>query len=292
VALRLFFFQGFPDFKHMTRPTLGYQYDAKLGWFPVPKSHETFNFIHRTISMTQNGRGFRDIEPSLDARPGVLFLGDSFVWGYGVEANERFTELLRSRHPEWQVYNFGVGGYGTDQEYLLLQEHFQEYHPRVVFLVFCTENDHTDNCSNGDAMWAFKPYFSDGAQGLKLRGVPVPLSDRLFCLQEPLLSKLYLSRLAMRAWGNFRSPPPRTDMDPTTAILQALHKYISDHGAVFCVGLTGAHAELERFLRSSKIPCLDLSTDLRLEGDWHWSAKGNAFVADKIERFLAAGKFF
>jgi hypothetical protein len=291
LALRIFFFQAFPDFKRMTRPTFGYQYDPELGWFPAPRTEATFDFVHGTIPIAHNSKGFRDIEPSFDARPGVLFLGDSFVWGYAVDAADRFSDRVRSRHPEWQVYNFGVSGYGTDQEYLLLQEHFQDYHPRVVFLVFCTENDHIDNCSHGDASWAFKPYFRIGSHGLMLRGVPVPCSDRIFFLQHPLLSKSYLNRLVMRAWGNFRSPPPLATTDPTNALLEALHKFVADHGAVFCVGLTGADPQVERFLASSRIPYLDLSTDLKLEGDWHWSSRGNAFVAEKIEKFLIAAKY-
>jgi hypothetical protein len=287
VTLRLFFFQWFPDFARMTSPNLGYEYHPRFGWFPVPNSRESFDFIHQTISISHNSNGFRDIEPSFDSRPGVLFLGDSFVWGYGVETGVRFTERLRTRHPEWQIYNCGVAGYGTDQEFLLLQEYLQKFHPRVVFLVFCTENDHLDNCSHGDGTWVFKPYFSLERLGLKLHGIPVPQSDRVFYLQQPLLSKSYLCRLAMRAWGNFRSPAPRATSDPTTAILAAVNQYVLDHGAIFCVGLTSADRDVERFLKRSNIPWLDLSTELRLEGDWHWSSSGNAFVAEKIDRFLS-----
>lgn len=292
LILRIFLFQRFPDFEKMTPVKLGYQYDSTLGWFPAPNSHETFGHIHQAISLVHNSQGFRDPEPALDSRPGVLFLGDSFTWGYGVDAAERFTDRLRSRHPEWRVFNFGVVGYGTDQEYLLLQKHFEQYKPRLVFLVFCAENDHIDNCSNGDSVWAFKPYFRAGPKGLKLCGVPVPCSDWVFCLHHPLLSKPYLFRMAMRAWGNLRSPRPGSGPDPTTAILEALQKYVSSQGASFCVGITGRDPNIEQFLLRSKIPWLDLSTDLRLEGDWHWSAKGNAYVADKIEQFLVARKLF
>jgi hypothetical protein len=75
------------------------------------------------------------------------------------------------------------------------------------------------------------------------------------------------------------------------ALLQVLNQYVTGHGAVLCVGLTKPDPQVERSLRESKIQCLDLSTDLRLEGDWHWSPEGNVFVAEKIERFLVAGKY-
>jgi hypothetical protein len=290
IILRLLFFQNFPDFGRMSRVSLEYDYDSTLGWFPVPNSQKNLDVGRRTISIAHNSKGFRDPEPMRDDRPRIVFLGDSFVWGYELDASDRFTEKLRARHPDWQIYNFGVVGYGTDQEYLLLQKHFKEYQPRLVFLIFCT-NDRADNSGNGRSDWAFKPYFTAGPQGPKLHGVPVPRSDWLFCLHHPILSKPYIVRLTMRAWGNLRSPPPKSKGDPTTQILQALHRYVEDRGAMFCVGLTGKDKELEQFLTDSKIPHVDLTTDLLIEGDWHWSAEGNSFVAEKLDRFLVDGKF-
>ena len=69
-------------------------------------------------------------------------------------------------------------------------------------------------------------------------------------------------------------------------------QFVVSRGAVFCVGLNGRDAGIERFLRDSNIPCVDLSTDLRAEGDFHWSVQGHAFVADKIEKFLLCSKMF
>lgn len=291
IALRLFLFQSFPDFNRMTRVTLGYEHDSRLGWSPVPNSQRTFGTGSRTITISNNSNGLRDPEPVIDSRPGIVFLGDSFVWGYDLDADERFTEKLRARHPEWRIYNFGVVGYGTDQEYLLLQQHFEAYRPRLVFVIFCTENDHMDNSGNGRSEWTFKPYFSVEAGRLRLHGVPVPRSDWVFCREHPILSKPYLVRLAVRAWGNLRSPVPRVRKDPTNNILEALKRYSADRGAAFCVGLTRKDTEVEQFLKASKIPYLDLSTDLLLKGDWHWSAEGNSFVAHQIEQFLCDQRF-
>jgi len=287
ISLRLFLFQSFANVDRAPRwrRTMGYQYDRLFGWFPIPNSRLTFS-ANRTVSVVHNSRGFRDPEPTFDDRPGILFLGDSFVWGFNVEATDRFTEKLRARHPEWQIYNFGVSGYSTGQEYLLLQQHFEEYHPRVVFLVFCTENDDRGNCSNTSSGRYYKPYFRSGPQGLTLSGVPVPHSERVFCVQHPLLSKLYTSRLLVRAYGNLLYPPPRFETSPTKPILRALREYTSDHGALFCVGLTRKAPEIETFLQSLKVPCLNLSTDLRVPNDVHWSPAGHTLVAKKVGDFL------
>ncbi len=295
LAIRAFLFQQFPDFERMSEypsATMGYKHDRTLGWFPVPNSQRKLETAaRRLISVDHNSRGFRDAEPTFDNRPRVVFLGDSFVWGSSLEANERFTDKLRARHPEWQVYNFGVVGYGTDQELLLIQKKFAEYKPQVVFLIFF-QNDYNENNNNGGGVFCWKPYFTKGPNGLRLHGVPVPTPDWVFCLQHPIISKSYLVRLAMRAYGNFRSPRLKScSQGATTALLEALRSFVVQRGAVFCVGLVDSDPELEQFLNTLKVPYLKLDTNLRFEADVHWSPEGNTFVANKIEQFLLAHRF-
>src|SRR4051794_33322557 len=97
-----------------------YNYDAELGWFPVPNSDGSFTGM-RTIRVRHNSLGLRDVEPDAAPKPTIAFFGDSFVWGYDAEQNERFTEILRAKMPEQRIVNAGVTAYGTDQEYLLLR---------------------------------------------------------------------------------------------------------------------------------------------------------------------------
>ena len=75
-----------------------YNYDAELGWFPYANSELTFTGI-RTIKLRHNSLGLRDIEPETNGKPTIAFIGDSFVWGYDAEENERFTNLLRAKLP-------------------------------------------------------------------------------------------------------------------------------------------------------------------------------------------------
>ena len=78
----------------------------------------------------------------------------------------------------------------------------------------------------------------------------------------------------------------------TFALLRELRNYVTARGAVLRVGFTSGDAELEHCLKSLGIPCVDLTTDLVLEGDWHWSPAGNAFVAERIDQFLRSdGRF-
>src|ERR1043166_9109536 len=83
----------------LSESSLAYDFDAELGWLPVPGSAGTMKSF-RTTHYKHNSLGLRDEEPSLDGKPTIVFLGDSFVWGLDSEADERFSDLLKSRIPD------------------------------------------------------------------------------------------------------------------------------------------------------------------------------------------------
>ncbi len=139
--------------------SLTYAYDAELGWAPIPNSSSSVTTA-RTIQVQHNSLGLRDVEPSRDGRPRIMFIGDSFVWGVDAEANERFTDLVRGRIASHAVVNAGVSGYGTDQQFLLLQRLWPMIEPAVVVLIFCANNDRADNSTNVRYDDYQKPYFA------------------------------------------------------------------------------------------------------------------------------------
>src|SRR5882724_1494175 len=288
IGLRIFFHETFGTEKD--EKNLMYQYDSQLGWFPVPNSQNTFTGS-RTITIRHNSRGLRDVEPMKTGKPGILFLGDSFVWGVDVEASERFTDKLQARHPEWSIYNFGASGYGTDQEYLLLGKHFDEYKPRVVFLIFCSSNDDSDNCWNVRGGY-YKPYCTLSGTTLKLEGIPVPHSCKWFFAKHRTLCKSYLMRLFVTACYRVAAPAPVKHENPTGGIIRDLQKYLELRGATFLIGLQHEHPHLEEFLRYFKIPYVDLTTSLVYDSfGAHWTPEGHTFVCNKIEKFLSEGKY-
>ncbi len=270
--------------------TLLYRYDEQLGWFPKANSRGTFTGS-RTISISHNSDGFRGPEYVATAKPTLVVLGDSFVWGFDVNADERFTEKLQARHPEGAVYNLGVSGYGTDQEYLLLQRWFRKYRPRVVLLVYCTDNDDSDNCSNYRFGY-YKPYCTVTGTRLELKGIPVPRGVRIFWAEHPVLCRSYVARLLAAAWCALKGPPALHNPNPTGPILRDLQKYVHSQGAILVVGLTHGWGPLKEFFQAFQIPCVDLSTDLVYPSNGsHWTPQGQSWVAEKLDAFLTQGKF-
>jgi hypothetical protein len=272
--------------------TLLYRYDSVLGWRPAPDSSNQF-LGTRLITAVNNTLGFRDAEPVTNSHPGLMFLGDSFVWGYDVEAPERFTDKLRARHPEWNIYNLGVSGYGTDQEFLLLQMEFERYRPRLVFVVYSTETDEGDNRMNFRYEGYYKPYCLVVSNRLEIAGIPVPKSERVFVAEHRRLASFYVARLVVRAWFKLTSPLVLVNPgSPTGPLFLNLQQYARSQGATLAVGLTLPRPSLREFLERHDIPVLDLTTLLRYPGNgFHWTPEGHTFVCDRIDEFLTKTKF-
>jgi hypothetical protein len=83
VSLRVFFRRDFIIFTD--ERDLMYRYDSALGWFPIPMSRGYLR-ASRPITIEHNSDGFRGPERAHNDKPSIVFLGDSFVWGYDVEA--------------------------------------------------------------------------------------------------------------------------------------------------------------------------------------------------------------
>lgn len=151
------------------------RHDDDLGWSYRPGARERHASDQFDVEVAINAQGFRgdDWELDTDARR-VLVLGDSFAFGWGVEADETFAALVDDAAPELAVFNAAVSGYGTDQQRLLLERLVPELRPDLVVLVFCW-ND-LDEIVSPVVYGKHKPWFErDPADGtLELHGVPVP----------------------------------------------------------------------------------------------------------------------
>jgi hypothetical protein len=273
--------------EHYDERNLAYRYDSTLGWFPTENKQGRYTDT-RTISYRDNPDGFRDSPHGRKTRPRVAFLGDSFVWGYDVEQDERFTERLRQAWPEREVLNLGVSGYGTDQEYLLLRRFYERHRPDLVVLVVFPDNDREDNSTNLRYEGYYKPYFVTTEGRLEERGIPVPRSANYYRVQAPWLFESRLFNLALGGYSRIAWPELHNP-DPTIPILSAVHDYLRARRTAFAIGLVDRDPELESFCRRRQIECVNLETSLRDEVNGHWTAEGHAFVARRLHDALASG---
>src|SRR3990172_9330211 len=86
-----------------------FSYHPSLGTVVKPNLRIPFETAEFETFVTTNSMGFRDDEESLD-NPEVLFIGDSFCFGWGVEDDET-CEYLFERTAGVRSLNMGAPGY-------------------------------------------------------------------------------------------------------------------------------------------------------------------------------------
>jgi hypothetical protein len=273
----------------LTERSLAYDYDAELGWLPVPNSSSVIKTF-RTTHYKHNSLALRDEEFKLDARPTIMFLGDSFVWGLDSEASERFSDLLKPKIPDYKILAAGVSGYGTDQEYLLLKRLWPKVKPAVVVLIFCSQNDRLDNSTNSRYFSYQKPYFATlSDRSLMLMGQPVPKSHLLYFRDYWLVRNLWLARLATNVYVRLRYPQVSVP-DPTEKLVGKVREFVEGNGAKFLVGIEYHDDALAAYLEANRIPFAKLEGAEFYTQGWgpHWTPEGHKFVAERILDLLSA----
>jgi len=262
----------------------GYRHDPDLGWIGRANTVGYMN-ASRPFTLRLNSLGLRDIEPVPSAGPTILFLGDSFVWGIDVQAEERFTERLRADLPSIRIVNAGIAGYGTDQEYILLQRLWPRIEPSVVVLMFCVDNDRLDNSTNY-RYFSFKPYLTNVEGRWQFRGQPVPVAPQMYFYNNWFALHLASVRLAMFGYSSIRNHKVSVP-DPTERLVSMMRDLVETRGKKFLVGLELQEPALETFLNSQKIHYTRFDEAEKYPA-WgsHWTPAGHALVAQRLMTLL------
>lgn len=112
-------------------------FDKELGWGYKPNSYGFKKSSDYEVSYSINSHGIRDKEISFEKPFGqfrVLCLGESTVFGQGVNYGKRFTEVLEDSLADVEAVNMGVWGFGPDQSLLQLERDGLPFKPDLVVL--------------------------------------------------------------------------------------------------------------------------------------------------------------
>lgn len=130
-------------------------WDRVVGTKHVPGAKGFVKSTEYDIDLIINSKGLRDREFSYskpDRTRRILCLGDSFTFGYGVEAEETYPKVMERKlnaipwqNQAWEVLNAGVGSTGTAQQLAYFVSEGYKYQPDFVLLGFFQENDFWDN---------------------------------------------------------------------------------------------------------------------------------------------------
>lgn len=118
------------------------QHDSELRWSGRPGvSAEVINSADEPISYSFNSIGWRG--PEIGSRNKVLVLGDSFTFGTGVKAEDRFANQLGLHFPNYTFHTAAMMGYSVDQYYLLAKKWLPKENWSAV-IIQLSNNDLSD----------------------------------------------------------------------------------------------------------------------------------------------------
>jgi hypothetical protein len=153
---------GFTYFNpYITDPELGFTLRPNAeGWWRNEGS----------AYVTINSQGLRDREHTI-AKPAntirIAVLGDSFAEALQVSAEDAFWSVMErelqkcsaSSGKTIEVINFGVSGFSTARELIMLRQRVWQYQPDVVVLLVTLSNDIKDNSRALSGYTSALPYF-------------------------------------------------------------------------------------------------------------------------------------
>ena len=284
-----------PSFPPNTpRPEL-YAFHESYGYRLHPSLETSYIYpksAPRELQITSNSDGFRTNREfdEADSRPRVLILGDSFVFGEGVEAEERFTNLLEKQAPSWRVINMGMTGYGPDLMLRAFETLGPKSQPDLVLL-----NIYTDDFRRVQPFYTgagFQiPRYALGESG-QLQSIPYPeptFFDNFRIVQA--IKHVYWEQTKM-------------DYRINEAILNRFLTLTRDKNIDIAITFLPGHSDtsadkerrgwLAQYALQHEIPYLDFTDAIHeeerdvvfIKGNWHYNLVGHTILATMLEPFL------
>lgn len=295
-------------------------YDPELGWKTIPDYGTYFfytdeNGKYVTSHYTTKKYGFRKFGDTASNRKKVLIVGDSFTNAINIDDSKTYYAQLGDAY---EVFVYGVSGYGTYQEYLILKKYMETIQPDVVVVQFCgndVSDDHLplEKLSLYNNQLQIRPYVSPAGkaymaiparnyfEGKLLFGNTVLRYSRSAFLLATALKELSLR--AMKSSGKYFEAP-RTDPSLLPVIDDAYQALFQGYGLIralvpgkLVVLPTDENPRLEHYCADHGIDFLKTHfaafaspryKDQRIVGPdgHHWNNLGHAVVGTALKGYL------
>lgn len=144
-AVRVFYISPPPLKDHYRHPAFFIDTDKPFGAWHY-KDIKTRHIGPRwNVQYKFNNEGARDKERTPESpNTRLLFLGDSFIEGYGIKQKDRLSDKVESKLGV-ECLNFAVSGIGQTQMRLIYEDFGEKYDHDAVFISFYPYNDFKDN---------------------------------------------------------------------------------------------------------------------------------------------------
>jgi hypothetical protein len=278
-------------------------FDPALGWRNKPGVSVSNEPGKASMTFWNDGRRSTRRDPAPQPLPQVLFVGCSFTQGYGVLDEETFPYRFAQTNPNWDVENFGTGGYGAYQSLLRMRDVFSRkvYAPRLVVYGYVDFHSYRDV-----AGYAWVKALRNGKGEFFAPPSVTVRQDQL--VEHPLTifpcwpgeRESALVALAKNAYLRLRFLSRLGDAEEATKLLLTEMRNLAvENGARFLVmELKTPPTSIQQYMDAhaiDSVDCLKLdptvrltSPDFRLGGAGHPNQRVHASWAACIDHWMAA----
>ena len=151
------------------------KYDKDLGWINIPNLYIK-DMYGPDVYIKTNSQSFRNNQDfggeTPEGKMRIVCSGDSFTFGYGVDNDHAWCQLLVSHNPRIEAINMSQGGYGVDQAYLWFKRDSHTVNHDIHIFAFITDDFY--RMENDTFLGYGKPFLSIENDILVTKNVPVP----------------------------------------------------------------------------------------------------------------------
>ncbi len=251
----------------------------------------------------------------------VFVLGDSFTHMTWVSNGEEWYSYLEDEPNELELFVYGASGYGSLQEYMVLDDYIDEIDPDLILWQFCT-NDYDNNKYELDALdypfnnHAVRPYLEGNKIEYRL---PLPFSmvrkysfigDRVLRLYDKRMWKMVIKDLdaylhhrkelikKLSHEERIRRKLLKESAFEVTLQIMTKVKERSDGRPIYLFNACSALSEKERKIcAATGITCIpgiyehiiereNKGYEVRVPNDGHWNKKGNKIAGEKLVKYF------
>ncbi len=244
--------------------------------------------VQEMVSNSDGMRSSRELDEP-DSRPRVLIVGDSFIFGLGVEADERISEVLEQSEPRWRVDSIAMPGWSVGLMIRAIETFGPKADPDVVVLAVYTDDLRRAHPYYAGIGYPFAKYALEKAD-LVIAPFAHPEGWQRWHLPQLFLRAtrhrdldfLELNRAILM---RFLTLSREQDFRPLALFLPGRRDLDVDKKR---------RAFVNQWAAENDVPFLDLSEVIQtpgpqqtfLEGDFHWNSKGHRIAAAELEAFL------
>jgi hypothetical protein len=148
---------------------------TELGWRTA--EYVRLGYRHPAFGLVQvstGPHGFRRFGDTTSREPRILFIGDSYTEAFQVSDGEAYYDRIAELVASVQIFAYGTGGYGTLQEYMVLDRRFDAIDPDLVVWQFSANdllnNDHYLESRSPLSSRMTRPYYENGRVAYRFDG--------------------------------------------------------------------------------------------------------------------------